>query len=458
MYRNAEKDLITWHQGKRRKPLIIRGARQVGKSTLVRNFAKNNNLTLFEINLEKYPYLDKVFTTFNVDMILREISSVIKKDITPNNSMLFLDEIQATPHAIQALRYFYEDMPDLPVISAGSLLEFTLADHNFSMPVGRVEYLHLNPMSFEEFLIAKQELFLLNILSNYSLTDTITDSAHDELSKFIREYMIVGGMPEAVLAYMETKQFTPVYKVHDSIIATYQDDFGKYAKNKDLIRLHNLFNYAPRAVGQKIKYVNISREEQSREIKNAIDLLNKAKIIMKVYHSSCSGIPISADIDTNIYKLIFLDIGLMNRMCGVSWQDLSMSDGVRLINEGALAEQFIGQHLLLASKGYETPGLYYWLREKRSSNAEIDFVISLGKHIVPIEVKSGKSGTLKSLLQFASLKKTTHGIRFDLNKPSVQNIQHDLKQENDVAQVNYQLLSLPLYLVEQLTRLFESLA
>jgi len=457
MYRNAEKELNFWFKEKRRKPLIIRGARQVGKSTLVRNFAKNNNLTLFEINLEKHSYLDKVFSTFNIDTIIREISSILKTEIAIEDSLLFLDEIQAIPSAIQALRYFYEDKPALPVISAGSLLEFTLADHHFSMPVGRVEYLHLGPMSFEEFLIAKQEDFLVDILSKFSLKDTITDTSHNLLLGFIREYMIVGGMPEAVLEYIETKQFTPVNKVHDSIIATYQDDFGKYANNKDLIRLQNLFNYVPRTVGQKIKYVNISREEQSRDIKNAIDLLSKAKIIMKVYHSNCSGIPISADIDLNVYKLIFLDIGLMNRICGVSWSELSKIDGLRLINEGALAEQFIGQHLLLESKGYESPGLYYWLRDKRSVNAEIDFVSSFGQQIVPIEVKSGKSGTLKSLLLFAGLKKSTLGIRFDLNKPSIQNIQQELRFEESTTKVGYQLLSLPLYLSEQLQRLFESL-
>jgi hypothetical protein len=288
------------------------------------------------------------------------------------------------------------------------------------------------------------------------LADTLPDSAHDELLRLIRDYMIIGGMPEAVLVYMETKQFAPVHKVHDSIIATYQDDFGKYAKHKDLLRLHHLFTSAPRMVGQKIKYVNIAREEQSRDIKHAIDLLSKAKILMKVYHSSCLGVPLSADIDPNVYKLIFLDIGLMNRICGISWPELSKADGFRLINEGALAEQFVGQHLLCALKGYEAPSLYYWLREKRAANAEVDFVASFGRNIVPIEVKAGKSGTLKSLLQFANLKHNPYGIRFDLNLPSFQHIQHDLNQENGVAHVSYHLLSLPLYLIEQLPRLCET--
>ena len=454
MYRIAEQNLLSWHQEGTRKPLIIRGARQVGKSTLVRNFAKNTKLTLYEINLERYPKLENVFASFDIKLIIRELSAILKNEIILENSILFLDEIQITPSAIQALRYFYEELPSLAVIAAGSLLEFVLADHNFSMPVGRVEYLHLYPMSFEEFLLAKQENYLLGLIKNYSWQEDIAQGAHSQLFNFFREYLIVGGMPEAVKVFVESQNLEKVNKVHDSIIATYQDDFGKYAKNKDLLRLHNIFNYVPRAIGEKIKYVNISREDQAREMKFAIDLLSKARVITKSYHSDCSGIPLSVDINTNVYKLFFLDVGLANRICGLSWIDVIKLDELRLINEGAIAEQFIAQHLLLNRRSYEQPNLFYWLREQKSVNAEVDFVTNIGKEIVPIEVKSGKSGTLKSLMQFVYTKKAKYGVRFDLNLPSIQEINHLLKQEKEVVEVKYKLLSLPLYLVGQLQRLY----
>lgn len=457
MYRYAEQDLERWLVESRRKPLIIRGARQVGKSTLVRNFALNNKLTLYEINLERYPQLDKIFSSYDVKLILREISSILKTEIVFENSLLFIDEIQVAPHAIQALRYFYEDFPELAVVSAGSLLEFTLADQNFSMPVGRVEYLHLFPMSFEEFLLAKEEHFLVKFLRNYKLAEDIADSTHLQLLNLIREYMIVGGMPEAVLAFSQTKQLDQVYRVQDSIIATYQDDFGKYTKNKDILTIHTIFNFAPKSVGEKIKYVNISRDNSAKDLKNSIDLLNKARIITKTFHSTCSGIPIGADLDPNIYKLIFLDIGLMNRIGGLSWSDISPLDDIRLINDGSVAEQYVGQHLLISSQSYNSPALYYWLREGKADNAEIDFVISIGQQIIPVEVKAGKSGTLKSLLQFVYLKQIKLGLRFDLNKPSLQNIEHSIQRNNELVSVNYRLLSLPLYLSEQFNRLYDTL-
>lgn len=457
MYRNSEKHLQQWLVKKRRKPLVIRGARQVGKSTLVRNFAKNHDLILLEINLEKHFRLETIFAELNISQISRELSAIVKTEIhSIKNALLFLDEIQATPSAIQALRYFFEDIPDLPVIAAGSLLEFTLADHHFSMPVGRIEYLHLGPMSFTEYLIAKDEKFLLDLITHYELADDISDNAHAQLNHLQREYMLIGGMPEAVLTYLESEQIEQVQSVQDSIIYTYQDDFAKYARQKDLIRLHSVFNYIPRSVGKKVKYSNILPDELSRNVRQTIALLNYAGVISTVYHSHCSGVPLRAEIDEQTYKLLFLDIGLMNRICGLREVDLhSMSDR-DLVNEGALAEQFIGQQLLTCLLPQQKPELFYWLREKKAGNAEVDFVVTNGQQVIAVEVKAGKSGTLKSLLQFNYLKKSPVSIRFDLNKPSNQKITHELRQEKKVVSVTYHLLSLPLYLVEQSNQLLEN--
>ena len=211
-------------------------------------------------------------------------------------------------------------------------------------------------------------------------------------------------MPEAVATYSATRHFADVRPVHQSIVDTYQDDFAKYASTRVRLRLQRVFNYVPRAVGRKVKYTQIDREETARELRAAIDLLAKARVIAPVFHSTCSGVPLHADVDWKTYKLLFLDIGLMNRLCGLDWLALQDLDDRRLVNEGALAEQFVGQHLLYLEKGRETPRLNYWLREGKSANAEVDYAIARGAQIVPVEVKAGTSGTLRSLHQFALAK------------------------------------------------------
>jgi uncharacterized protein len=450
MKRIAEGWLQKWYDNPRRKPLVIRGARQVGKSTLVRHFAQKNQLTLNEVNLERHLRLDSIFATLDVQHILREIEGLTGQSVS--NSLLFLDEIQATPHALQALRYLYEEKPELPIIAAGSLLEFALAKQSFSMPVGRIEYLHLGPMSFEEYLF-EADAQLLSYLNACESASPIPITAHERLLERQREYMLMGGMPEAIQAFVHSGAFTEVAAVQRSIMDTYQDDFSKYATQNVLLRLQTLFNFVPRTVGQKVKYSNISRDETAREMRAAIEMLSKARVISPVVHSHCSGLPLHAEIETSIYKLLFLDVGLMNHACGLDWLAVSTLDERSFVNEGAMAEQFVGQHLLYRHEGRETPRLCYWLRERKVSNAEVDYVISRGDMIVPIEVKAGKSGTLRSLHQFVLHKKTTLAVRFDLNPMSIQRVEHKIDASTSIA---FDLLSLPLYMVGQLNRLIDS--
>jgi len=457
MKRFMEQVLYDWYNKKRRKPLIIRGARQVGKSTLVRQFAKNNGITLYEINLEKHLQLDSLFKSLDVDNIIAELNAFFKNDIKIGKSLLFLDEIQSTPHAIQALRYFYEELPDLPIIAAGSLLEFILSMHDFSMPVGRIEYLYLGPMTFKEFLLALNESHLLKVLDEFDLDKGIAQIDHENLLKRHREYLFIGGMPEVILNYTEDNNISKVVDTLRSINETYQDDFAKYAKRNELIRLQRIYNFVPKNIGKKVKYSNITREEQSREIKSGIDILEKARVILKICHSNCSGLPLKSEINLNIYKLLFLDVGLMNQLCGLNWISLKSINEISLINEGAIAEQFIGQHLLYKNKGLENPNLCYWLREQKISNAEVDYVISCGNLIIPVEVKSGKSGTLKSLQQFIFKKQLSLALRFDLNKPSLQNISHIVAHPNTSSKIEFTLLSLPLYMVEETTKIINFL-
>ena len=454
MYRSAERALAQWLATPQRKPLVIRGARQVGKSTLVRQFARSSHLHLNEINLERHPDLDPVFQTLDLTHIRRELQGLLSRPLMAPGSLLFLDEIQATPHALPALRYFFEDHPELPVIAAGSLLEFVLSEHAFTMPVGRIQYFHLGPMSFEEFL-AELDPPLLAHLQDYTPEDPLPQTVHTRLSACQREYLLVGGMPEAVAAYSSSRHLADVTPVHRSIVDTYQDDFAKYSTTRVRLRLQRVFNHVPRAVGRKVKYTQINREETARELRAAIDLLSNARVIAPVFHSTCSGVPLHADVDWRTYKLLFLDIGLMNRLCGLDWAALKELDDRQLINEGAMAEQFVGQHLLYLEEGWETPRLNYWLREGRSANAEVDYAIARGARVVPVEVKAGTSGTLRSLHQFALAKGTSLAVRFDLNPPTVQSIGHQVGGTGQ--RVEMTLLSLPLYLVGQLGRLLDRL-
>ena len=450
MQRHQLQFLRDWLQKSNRKPLVIRGARQVGKSTLVELFAQQSQKTLRNLNLERHPELSDIFSGKNPEQIIQQIEFLPKMGKIGNDTLLFLDEIQAVPEAIAALRYFYEDKPELPVISAGSLLEFALADHSFSMPVGRIQYLHMGPMTFSEFLLAIKEERLHDFIRQYAMGQEIGEVVHQRLLALLRSYYYVGGMPEAVAVFAETRSYKDVSAVHNSIIDTYRDDFPKYAGSRNLNRMLNVFNFAARNVGVKIKYSNISPQDQSVTIKKDIELLSMARVVSKVIHSHCSGLPLQADIEEKVFKLLFLDIGLMNAICGLDWRNISQMDEVRLINQGAIAEQFIGQHLQAMLADKPNRELNYWLREGKVTNAELDFVITIGGEIVPIEVKSGATGTLKSLHQFMGSKKAQIAVRFDTQLPGIQRIDTVIMLNKQQHQVHYPLMSLPIYLVERL--------
>ncbi|MBW2366554.1 MAG: ATP-binding protein [Deltaproteobacteria bacterium] len=448
MKRFSENQLIRWLGKTRRKPLVIRGARQVGKSTLVQNFAQSQGLKLAEINLEKHGNLNAIFGTNDLDIIIPELELLTRTSLRQKNTLLFLDEIQSTPDAIAALRYFHEEMPQLPVIAAGSLLEFVLEKHDFSMPVGRVEYLHLGPMTFKEFLMAAEDDILLSYIEGYQLGRQLPQTAHQKLLQRQRQYLYIGGMPESILAFCESGSMIDSRDIHRSIVQTYRDDFAKYSHEPTLGRIHTVFNAMAWIVGEKVKYTNISREDRAKDLKQAIGLLTKARLLIPAFHSNCSGIPIRSGINEKFYKLYFLDIGLLNYLNGLEWAHISTLADRSLLNEGVLAEQFIAQHLAYRYEGLEPPDLFYWLREKKTGNAEVDFVASAGKIIVPIEVKAGKSGSIKSLQQFTIDKKSILTCRFDLNQPSIQDLSHRTRQKQRIQTVNYKFVSLPLYLVE----------
>ena len=466
MHRHQLQNLQNWLQGTRRKPLVVRGARQVGKSTLVELFCQSAGLDLVAVNLERHPDLAEAFATSQPGRndpatLLNLIGTVANRPLS-GTSLLFLDEIQAAPNALASLRYFLEDMPERPVIAAGSLMEFTLAEHRFPMPVGRIEYLHLGPMTFTEFLKGIGEDRLAEAIETFAWGGKGEPPGphplvHGRLLEALRLYHCIGGMPEAVRTYAETGDLRAVGAVQAGIIETYRDDFPKYAARRDLTRLLRVFNFAARQVGRKVKYSNVSPDDQSATIRRDIDLLTMARVVAKVTHSHCSGLPLQAELKETAFKLIFLDIGLMNALCGLSWQTIRAQTEFELVNAGPAAEQFVGQHLqhLLAERPNRE--LTYWLREGRSNNAEVDYVAEFSGHILPIEVKAGKAGTLKSLHQFVAERRVPLAIRFDANPPALQTVRAEVRRRNRTEQVNYQLLSLPLYLVERLPRIIAEL-
>lgn len=421
MRRTAEGSLKKWFGGRKRHPLVIRGARQVGKSTLVREFAAREGLVLNEINLYRNLDLTKAFRSLDPERICQEISDRLSRDVRRPGALLFLDEIQAIPEAIDALRYFCEEMPGLAVVSAGSLLEFALARHGFSMPVGRVEYMFMGPVAFGEF-VAEADGYLAELLDAEKLRAGISETAHGRLMELVRRFMLVGGMPEAAQAWLDSHDMAEVSAVHRRILDTYVDDFAKYAGGTDLALMQGILRTVPARVGEKVKYVRYSREHKAAKVAGILDLFAKARIVCPVTHSDAGGIPLGAQERPEVRKLLFLDVGLMNHANGLSWSRLAGMDDVELVNEGAVAEQFVGQHLFFRGGDFEFPRLHYWLREGAKNNAEVDYVVEAGAEVVPVEVKAGASGSLKALRQMMLEKRLERAVRFDAGRHGVQHV------------------------------------
>jgi uncharacterized protein len=446
-------DLSKWSRQRNRKPLIIRGARQVGKSTLARQLAEETELELLEVNFERNPQYRQAFVSNEPKRILTALQLLTGKSVAAEGLLLFLDEIQAAPEALAALRYLYEEMPQLHVVAAGSLLEFTLGDARFPMPVGRIEYMHLGPLRFEDFLRAMQEPALAELLENCTLEElragAIAPPVHDKYMELLRQYWIVGGLPEAAANYAANREFSAVSRVHQSIVATYRDDFSKYSHGALKERVQLVFDRLPLMVGRKFKYVRVSQEHRAAELAAALQQLCMARVAYKVRHTAANGVPLEAEVNERHFKTLYMDVGLLAGALKLSLLDLHKED-LSLVNDGALAEQFVGQHLLYSGAWYEPPVLHYWMREAKNAAAEVDYVIAHGQQVIPIEIKAGSTGTLRSLHRFLQEKKRSLALRFNGDLPSV----HDGSiTALDGTRFDYRLISLPLYLIGQARRL-----
>ncbi|MCC5832069.1 MAG: ATP-binding protein [Chlamydiales bacterium] len=386
-------DLRKWRQlpPERRKPLIVRGARQVGKTWAIRELSSEFK-DFIEINFELDPQYAKIFDPdLNPNRILNEIEILQEKKAIPGQTLLFLDEIQIAPKAIQALRYFYEKMPELHVIAAGSLIEFVL--ENTGLPVGRIESLYLRPMSFLEFLAA---LGYPALIPSLFPAQKKSEAIHSRLLELFGEYLYVGGMPEVVDLWKMTRDPKECRMLQNELISSYRSDFHKYAKNSQYKYLDLVFNAIPPSVGKKFIFSRIADGVRKRDIDPCIDLLVLAGVLHKVFQTSAQKPPLTAGVKSDRFKLIMGDVGLLSAIArhppNLPWHSLW--------NKGDVGESVVGQECLAYQNPHYSDGLFYWHREKRGSSAEVDYLIEIEDQVIPIEVKSGDGRSLRSLKDY----------------------------------------------------------
>ena len=447
MKRKVQAFLTEWKQRPGRKPLVLRGARQVGKTYLVEHWGQEHFQSVLTVDLERERDLHGLFAQPDPKRLLEELALLKGRAIKPGETLLFLDEIQACPPALAVLRYFYELMPELHVIAAGSLLDFALREFAHSMPVGRIEYLHLHPLSFEEFVEALEGPALVEYLGRVGVGEPVSAAMEKRFLELLRRSFFIGGLPEPVRVYAERQDLLEVQRIQTSLVATVQDDFGKYGPRRLQELMRQTYRHVAENVGRKMKFVNVSREDRSGDVRRAFELLAQSRVVQPVFRTAANGLPLGAERDERHFKALFLDVGLVNRLCGL---DLVGAEDLITVNEGALAEQYVGQQLLAAALPFEDPQLFYWSREAKNASAELDYVISRHQEILPVEVKAGKTGTLRSLYQFLQEKGRQRAVRFHLRPAVLEEVSLPGAERTKV-----QLLSLPLYLSGQLERLLQ---
>ncbi len=436
-----------------RKPLLIRGARQVGKTTLVRMLAERAGLQLVELNMEKPYRFVATLGDLNPRRTVEAIEFETNVRIEPGKTILFFDEVQACPSVLPLLRYLHEETPEFRVVATGSLIEFALAEPDFSMPVGRVELFHVGPLTFEEFLEAIGERMAVEVIANHRLGDPIAAPIHDRLNALVRLYSIVGGMPEAVAAFAKTRSFVTCERIKAQIIETFRMDFNKYRHRANPRLLTLAFDAVPSLAGRKLIYSHIDQNSRSDELSRAIEQLRLARVISKVYNCHANGVPLAAERNDRYFKVLSLDVGLLLSQLRLTPTEVERVGAIHLVNAGALAEQFIGQQLYALQPPAREPELHYWARERKAASAEVDYVVADGRHrVVPIEVKAGGTGRLRSLQVMVQEKGLQVAVRFCADPPTVLHERRGTVR----GDVEFSLVSLPHYLVQQILRLLET--
>jgi predicted AAA+ superfamily ATPase len=413
--RTIDGELAKWKEDSRRKVLLLRGARQVGKSSAVRNLSKKFDYFL-ELNLDMDEEIRNVFLSaksLNPKSLSEKISAIKQTPVIPGHTLLFLDEIQGCLPAISSLRYFYEDFPELHVIAAGSLLEFALEELP-SFGVGRIRSLFMYPFSFYEFLDACGYDMLREAIRKSNFKEPLDTVLHDKAIELLRVFLIIGGMPEVVAKYVSGEDIYHCQLVLDDLLNSLRTDFAKYKKRVPPLQIHEAFQSVVKQIGHKFVYSNAEYKYNSKQIKEAVELLAMAGLAIPAVHTSANGLPLGAEINAKYRKMLLLDTGMQQRLLGLQLSNILTSNDFDFVNKGNIAELYAGLELLKATSPYEMAQLYYWQRDEKNSHAEVDYVIQKGYEIIPLEVKSGKQGKMQSLHLFLKEKNVKFGYRASL--------------------------------------------
>ena len=413
-FRNIDSELLSWRKDPDRKVLMLRGARQVGKSSSVRRLGKDFPYFLevnFEEDTETRSFFEKGSLT--PQPICELLAIKYGTPIIPGKTLLFFDEIQACIPAISALRFFYEKMPDLHVIAAGSLLEFALEEIP-SFGVGRITSMFMYPFSFYEFLHALGEPLLVETIQKAHSKNPLHEVIHHKSVELFKRFLIVGGMPDAVAKYVKTNDLLQVQTVLNSLLVSLKNDFAKYKKRVPLTRLNEVFESVARQAEGKFVYEKAATQASNIQVKQALELLIMAGLVYPVTHTAANGIPLGAEANPKFQRMFLLDTGLFQRILGLEVSQLFVTGDFNTINRGAMAELFVGLELVKNSSCYNPSALYYWQREKNRGNAQVDFLTQRGEKIIPVEVKAGTQGAMQSLRWFMKEKGIEKGVRTSL--------------------------------------------
>ena len=437
--RNIDNYLLQWVSQRVHKPLLLRGARQVGKSTAIRHLGKHFS-SYVEINFERNSEYKALFSSnLDVKRIISQMSVMCGTSIVPGSTLLFLDEIQECPEAIMSLRFFKEDLPELHVVAAGSLLEFAL-DELATFGVGRIHSLFMHPMTFDEFLVANGQQLLLDARNQSSPQAPLPEPLYERIVELFRTYMIIGGMPEAVASWVENHDFLKCQEIQDDILTGYEDDFPKYRKRVSPDLLRATLRSVADQITNKFVYAKIGSGYKAAEINKALELLHKAGLVIPVTHTNANGLPLGGEADSKYRKMLLLDSGLELRMLNMTLGNISeittqilTASVTDLVNKGPIAEMIAGLEILRNQTPNLKYELFYWTRQARGSQAEIDYIIAKDGKVTPIEVKAERQGGMRSLWSFMREKHLKSAIRCSLENFGEFEVSEDTGESRHIA-------------------------
>lgn len=438
-YRNRIEELKAWAAEKDRKPLVLRGARQVGKTTLIDMFAAEFDQYIY-LNLEKESERKLFDGSFNIPNLLDALFYLKDARKDKAKTLLFIDEIQNSPHAVATLRYLYEEAKHLYVIAAGSLLE-SMIDQSISFPVGRVDYLALRPCSFDEFLLALDERKSFELLQE----GYVPGYAHEKMLDLFKTYTIIGGMPEVLSDYAEHRDMVRLGRIYDSLIVSYQDDVEKYARNQTILKaIQHIIDSAFQYAGSRITFEKFGKSNyRSREMGEAFRTLEKAMLLQLMFPVTKTSLPVEEKIGF-APKLLMLDTGLVNHSAGLK-KTLLMSKSIDQAYQGRIAEHITGQMLLNMNSSVRSR-LHFWVPKKSNAQAEVDFVLPWKDMLIPIEVKSGHTGTLRSLHRF--MDEAPHALAIRVYSGTLK-----VEDARTINGKGFRLVNLPFYLLGEIEKI-----